>query len=180
MTDSSPGRRRGGRAAFWIAVVCAVAVVAVDQLTKLWAASALADGRTVDVIGSLIRFQLAYNTGAAFSSGPGFTWVFGIVSGVVAAAIVVYAWRVTSVAWAIGLGALLGGAISHFGDRLLRGYVIDFIDYVNWFIGNVADIAIVLSVVYLGILAVLKVPTGRSAGLPSDEAAPTEPRNGTR
>jgi len=168
MTEQSHERPRGGGIAFWITLACAAVVVVVDQLTKLWAASALADGRTMDVIGSLIRFQLAFNSGAAFSSGTGFTWVFTIISGIVSAAIIVFAWRVRSMPWAVGLGALFGGAISHFGDRLLRGsslgngYVIDFIDYVGWFIGNVADIAIVLGVVYLGLLAVLKVPTGRT------------------
>ena len=44
---------------------------------------------------------------------------------------------------------LLGGAATHFGDRMFRapsfgqGHVVDFIAYGNLFIGNVADIVIV-------------------------------------
>jgi signal peptidase II len=141
-------------------------VLFADQLTKAWAVDALSSGQSRPLVGDLIRFQLAFNTGAAFSSGTGATWIFTVVSGVAAIAIVVFAWRVRSVRWAIGLGVLLGGAVSHFGDRLLRGkslgngYVIDFIDYFGFFIGNVADIAIVGAVVYLALLAVTRVPSG--------------------
>jgi signal peptidase II len=149
---------------FAIALAVAALVLLADQLTKAWAVDALGSGQSRPFVGDLIRFQLALNTGAAFSSGTGATWIFTIVSGAAATAIVVFAWRVRSVRWAIGLGVLLGGAASHFGDRLLRGssvgngYVIDFIDYFGLFIGNVADIAIVGAAVYLGILAVARVP----------------------
>jgi signal peptidase II len=43
----------------------------------------------------------------------------------------------------------LGGAVSHLGDRLFRdpgfaqGHIVDFIDYAGFFVGNVADIALV-------------------------------------
>ncbi|MGL5911899.1 MAG: signal peptidase II, partial [Phycicoccus sp.] len=44
---------------------------------------------------------------------------------------------------------LLGGAVGNLVDRVFRapgpgrGHVVDFIDYSGWFVGNVADIAIV-------------------------------------
>lgn len=154
------------RAAFVVALIVAIVVLVVDQLTKAWAVDALGSGQIRPLVGDLIRFQLAFNTGAAFSSGTGATWIFTVVSGVAVIAIVVFAWRVRSMRWAIGLGVLLGGAVSHFGDRLLRGetpgngYVIDFIDYFGLFIGNVADIAIVGAAVYLALLAVTRVPWG--------------------
>ncbi|WP_353113883.1 signal peptidase II [Microbacterium sp.] len=178
MTGAGSTPSRHG--AFWIALGIAVVVVLIDQLSKVWAVAALADGRVVDVIGDAVRFQLAYNTGGAFSTGSGVTWIFTIVSGVAAVALAVFAWRVTSPGWAIGIGALLGGAVSHFGDRLLRGaslgngHVVDFIDYFGWFIGNVADIAIVLSVVYLFMLALRKVPTRHDAHPQPEEPADAE------
>ena len=65
-------------------------------------------------------------------------------------AIVVVARQLGSRAWAVALGLLLGGAIGNLTDRFVRapgrgqGHVVDFIDYNRWFIGNVADIAIVV------------------------------------
>jgi signal peptidase II len=56
------------------------------------------------------------------------------------------------------LGAMLGGAVSHLGDRLFRepgfarGHVVDFIDY-GLFVGNVADIALFCGCVALILLS---------------------------
>lgn len=152
------------RTPFLIVLVLGALVLLADQLTKGWAVNALGPGQSRPFIGELIRFQLAINTGAAFSSVASATWILTIFSGAATIAIVFFSWRLRSVRWAIGLGVLLGGAVSHFGDRLLRGdspgngYVIDFIDYFGLFIGNVADIAIVGAAVYLALLAVTRVP----------------------
>src|SRR5580698_2840521 len=60
-----------------------------------------------------------------------------------------FAARARSRGQAIALSLLLGGAAGNLSDRLFRapapglGRVVDFIDYHGWFIGNVADIAIV-------------------------------------
>ena len=167
------------RASFWVTIALTVVVLVLDQLSKIWAVSALEPGTRTPVVGTLIQFQLAFNTGGAFSSGAGTTWIFTIFSGLAAIAIIVFAWSVRSIPWAIGLGALLGGAASHFGDRLLRGgslgngYVIDFIDYFGWFIGNLADIAIVGSIVYMAILAMMRVPWRDPAGQPATHAETT-------
>jgi signal peptidase II len=124
----------------------------------------LADGSEREVIGRLVTLRLTYNTGGAFSTGGQFTWVFALVALAAAVAILVFSLRVTTPRWAIALGALCGGAASHFGDRMFRGStlghgrVIDFIDYFGWFIGNVADIAIVVSIVALLWFAVAGVP----------------------
>jgi signal peptidase II len=138
------------RRLFWIAVTIGLVTLAADQLSKWWAITHLSSGEPIKVIGSFITFQLVYNPGAAFSTGTGVTWVFTIVSGLAAIATVIIAW----------LGLVFGGALTHFGDRLLRppsfgnGHVVDFINYDNFFIGNVADIAIVVGVC-LVVLAVL-------------------------
>lgn len=149
MTAKAPDRAPRSHRLFIIAIVIAVVVILADQLTKWWAETALADGKVIKVIGDALRFVLVYNPGAAFSIGTGFTWIFAIVAAIAAAAIGWYAWRVKSLGRAIGLGLVLGGAVTHLGDRLFRepgfarGHVVDFIAYGNFFIGNVADIAIV-------------------------------------
>ena len=130
--------------------VLAIVVVLADQLSKAWAVANLSEGEVIPVIGDFIKFQLTYNPGAAFSIGEGFTWVFAIIAAVAVVGIAWYSLRVTSVVQAIALGLLLGGAITHLGDRLFRepgfarGHVVDFINYGNFFIGNIADIALVV------------------------------------
>jgi signal peptidase II len=165
-----------GRRTIWITIVVAVAIVIVDQLTKWWAVTALANGAPHPFIGNLIRFWLTYNSGAAFSMGTQSTWVFTIIAAAAVIVISWYAWRIHSTAWAIALGLVLGGAATHLGDRLFRppafgeGHVVDFIDYGGFFIGNVADIMIVGGAIFIGVLAVLGVrPQRTPAAPPSSE-----------
>ena len=68
-------------------MLIAAVVVLVDQLTKQWALNALAD-RNIDVVGSL-RFNLAFNTGMAFSQGTGLGPIIGIVALVVVVGLLV-------------------------------------------------------------------------------------------
>ncbi|WP_448071713.1 signal peptidase II [Georgenia yuyongxinii] len=101
-----------------------------------------------------------YNPGAAFSLATGMTWVFTIVSVVVVVVVVRIARRLGSAWWAVALGMLLGGSLGNLYDRLFRdpgfaeGHVVDFISYGGYFIGNVADIAIVGAAILIGLLAV--------------------------
>ncbi|CAN5301177.1 signal peptidase II [soil metagenome] len=146
MTDAAP---RPSHRLYAVTIGLALLVILADQGSKFWAEANLEVGKSVPIIGDLLRFQLIYNPGAAFSIGTGFTWIFTIVAAIAVVAIAVFAWRVTSRAWSILLGLLLGGAATHLGDRLFRepsfaqGHVVDFIGYGNLFIGNVADIVIV-------------------------------------
>jgi signal peptidase II len=89
----------------------------------------------------------------------GVTWVLTVVAVVVVVVVVRSARRLGSAGWAVTLGLLLGGAAGNLTDRLLRepgfgrGHVIDFIDYAGLFIGNVADIAIVVAAVAVALQA---------------------------
>lgn len=159
----SGSERPHGRRLFWFTIAIAVAVVLVDQLTKLWAVTNLTLDSSTPVIGDFIRFQLIYNSGAAFSMGTNSTWVFTIIAAAAVVVICWYAWKVESRLWMLALGLLLGGAATHLGDRLFRppafgqGHVVDFIGYGNFFIGNVADIILFCGAVMLVILAVTGV-----------------------
>jgi signal peptidase II len=176
-TDAEPRAPR--RRLFWFIIALGVVVLLVDQLTKLWAVTSLTDNVNVPILGQLLSFQLVYNEGAAFSTGTGFTWIFTIVAGVVAVFVVWVSWRVRSRSWALGLGLVLGGATTHFGDRLFRapgfgrGHVVDFINYNGYFIGNVADIAIVVGVIILLITMLRGTPMNGVANLtlPTEEMA---------
>jgi signal peptidase II len=150
MTDAP---RRSHRL-YAVTIAIAVVVILADQGSKWWAETALANGKVIPIIGDLLRFQLVYNPGAAFSIGTGYTWVFAIIAAIIVALAAWYAWRVQSRAWAVLFGMVLGGAATHLGDRLFRapgfaqGHVVDFIGYGDLFIGNVADIVIVGAALY--------------------------------
>ncbi|SIN86592.1 signal peptidase II [Agromyces cerinus subsp. cerinus] len=161
--DDAPARGASGHRLFWWVLGIAAFIVLIDQASKWWAEAELSDGTTIPVIGDLIRFVLVYNPGAAFSIGTEYTWIFAILAAAGAIAVVWFAWRVGSVGWTIALGLILGGAITHLGDRLFRepgfgrGHVVDFIGYGNWFIGNVADIAIFAGAVMILVLTFMGI-----------------------
>lgn len=91
------------------------------------------------------------------------TWLLTIVVVAVVVVIVRMVSRIGSRAWAVALGLLLGGALGNLVDRFFRepgfarGHVVDFIAYANWFVGNVADIAIVAAAVMIAVLSVLGI-----------------------
>lgn len=138
------------RPALWLV---ASGVIVVDQLSKHWALNNLEPYVNHPVLGDVLGVQLVFNSGAAFSFGNSTTWLLTVVALVVSVAIVYYARRAQSTAavWLFGIG--LGGAIGNLIDRLFRapsfgeGHVVDFINYNNWFVGNVADIAIVVAAI---------------------------------
>jgi signal peptidase II len=146
----------------------ALTTLAADQGTKLWAQhSSLAQGRVVPLIPGVIELKLIGNGGAAFSFGSSATWVFTVLSALVVIGIAWYARRVRSRLWAAALGLVAGGALGNVVDRLTqppgfgRGHVVDFIAYGDWFIGNVADIAICVAA---GLLIIAALRGTRPAG----------------
>ena len=157
----------------------ALLVVGLDQWTKWWAESSLELRDYQPVIGDFIGWRLIYNPGAAFGLAADYTWVLTIFAAAAVIGLVVFALRNQSLPWAVGIAALLGGAISHLGDRLLRepgfgvGHIVDFIDYSGFFVGNVADIFLVLGAIYLVVLSVFQrdEPTATPDELPEPESS---------
>lgn len=139
--------------------VTAVVVLALDQVTKALALAALEPGERVALLGDLLGLRLVYNPGAALGLASGMTWLLTVVAVGVVIAIIRMSRKLASTAWALALGLLLGGALGNLTDRLLRapgfpeGHVVDFIDYWTWFVGNVADIAVVAAAVLIALLA---------------------------
>jgi signal peptidase II len=178
-TDEPGDQRRQHwtRRAPWIAVGVALVVLAVDQLSKAWAEASLPVGERFPLLGDALGIKLIYNPGAAFSIGTGATWVFTIAAGGAVVAAAWFGWRVRSRAWAICIGLLLGGAATHFLDRLLRapsfgqGRVVDFIAYFDWFVGNAADIALFAAGVLVVALSALGF-TLRPAPVVPDASTP--------
>lgn len=138
--------------------------IALDQGTKWWAEDSLELGRYEPLLGEYFGLRLVYNPGAAFGIAADYTWILSIVAAVAVVALTWYSFRVDHWLWAIGVGALLGGAISHLGDRLLRepgfaiGHIVDFLDYAGFFVGNVADIGLVGGAILLVLASFVSSP----------------------
>ena len=160
-------------------VLLAVGVVVVDQATKAWALSALTEGERTPVLGDLLGLSLVFNPGAALSIATGMTWILTLAALAVTVVVLRVASRLGSRTWAVALGLLLGGAVGNLIDRLVRepgigrGEVVDFIAYADWFVGNVADIAIVAAaglMILLGMRGVALDGTRHDDGAAADAA----------
>ena len=142
-----------------VTLATALVVVVADQITKHWALNALADGHTIDIVGSL-RFNLAFNTGMAFAKGQGIGPVIAVV-GVLVVAYLLVGLRRNTTPGALFVGLVAGGAAGNIIDRLFRGdawlhgAVVDFIDLQWWPIFNIADAGIVVGAASLVVASLL-------------------------
>ena len=138
-------------------------VLALDQATKLWAASALDYGVPVPLL-PFFNLTLVHNTGAAFSflaDAGGWQRLFFIVlSSVVSLVLVVWIWRLPSTMRLLGiaLALVLGGALGNLVDRIAYGYVVDFIDLYyrsyHFHTFNIADSAITIGICLMALDAI--------------------------
>ena len=163
----SVSRSRHRKALIVLACV-AVGAVVFDHLTKYWAINTMVERLQsgegpIEVIGTWVQFTYAENTGAAFSIGTGYTWIFSVVAVIVAIVILRTARNLGSVGWAIALGGLLGGLLGNLIDRFTRepgfgrGYVVDFIAFPNFPVFNVADSFITCSAVLMVVLTLFGI-----------------------
>ncbi|KTC69927.1 lipoprotein signal peptidase [Legionella birminghamensis] len=142
----------------WHWFIISFLVIALDQISKYWAATHLVAYQPEPLI-PMVNFTLAYNTGAAFSflSGTGswHRWFFAGFSIVMSVALIVWLIRLPkqAILQSLAVSLILGGAIGNLYDRALLGHVIDFIDvyYQNyhWPVFNLADSAICLGAFFL-------------------------------
>lgn len=158
-----PGAGSGGGMLPWLAL--ALIILIADQFTKVLILGyyRLGDSTYVAPFFNIVR---AHNTGAAFSflaSASGWQrWFFTII-GIAAAALIV--WMLRSHAgqklFSFSLACILGGAVGNVVDRLLHGYVVDFLQFhwAGWYFPafNVADAAITVGAISLILDELLRV-----------------------
>lgn len=165
------------KSSMWPWLALAAGIVLLDQLTKwlILGNYRLGDSTYVTGFFNIVR---AHNTGAAFSflanAGGWQRWVFvGISVGVVIFVIWMLRSHGNQKLFAFALSCILAGAIgNNLIDRLVHGYVVDFLDF-HWrflsgiFPGghfpafNVADIAISIGAVALILDEILRVRRSR-------------------
>ncbi|MFP1786469.1 signal peptidase II [Lonsdalea quercina] len=131
----------------WLALV----VLVVDLGSKQWVMAHFQLGESLPLI-PFFNLTYAHNPGAAFSflaDKDGWQrWFFAVIALAITAALLVLMYRssasqkLNNIAYAM----IIGGAVGNLTDRLVHGYVIDFVDfYINdWHypIFNIADAGI--------------------------------------
>lgn len=138
-----------------------VLIVAFDQVTKLLAKKYLLGNAAVPFIKGVVQLNYAENQGMAFSMFGGARWVFVVLTSVVCigALVMMFKNKFPSL-WAYwSIGVIVAGGIGNLIDRLLYGYVVDFIEptFMNFAIFNIADSAVTLGTISLMIYLVLDI-----------------------
>jgi len=135
-----------------------VAVVALDQVTKFLVTRFIDLYERVEVL-PVLDFTLLHNTGAAFSLLAGASgwqrWFFIGLACVVSVLLIAWIWRTPrgEKLLPLALALILGGALGNVIDRVLHGYVVDFI-HAHWGSAyfpafNIADSAITVGAALL-------------------------------
>ncbi len=149
----------------WPWLAWAAVILVADQVTKTLILDnyRLGDSTFITSFFNIVR---AHNTGAAFSflanAGGWQRWLF---TGIGAVATVFILWQLRAhpgqKLFCFSLASILGGAIGNVVDRLMHGYVVDFLDFhvSGWHFPafNVADSAITLGAVCLILDELLRV-----------------------
>jgi signal peptidase II len=142
----------------------ALAVILLDQASKLWVLAVFEDYQVLPVTG-FFNLVLVYNEGAAFSfladAGGWQRWFF--ISLALIISVVLYRWlgqlKANERLNAAALSLILGGAWGNLIDRVLYAKVVDFLDFYyqgwHWPAFNLADSAISLGVALM-LLALLR------------------------
>jgi signal peptidase II len=120
-----------------------------DQVTKWLVLRFISTDEFVPVIPSLFYLVQVHNTGAAFGMLKDNNVFFMILASAALVLLAIFAWRGAFVDTATRIGAALlaSGIVGNLTDRILHGYVIDFLDvilpwYGHWPAFNIADSAI--------------------------------------
>ena len=153
----------------WLGV--SALVIVLDQLSKAWVLARLPEFQPVPVIDGFWNWFRTYNTGAAFSflsdAGGWQKYLFVVLALVVSAVLAGWLAKTPRGDWrtALPFALVVGGALGNLIDRLQHGHVIDFIQWYwrdhYWPAFNIADSAIVVGAVALGLFALRQ---GRPAG----------------
>ena len=161
-------RYRGGiRLMHWLAI--ALVIVLVDQFTKLLIVGSIQLGESTPVT-TFFNIVRAHNSGAAFSflaDASGWQRWFFTGLGAVASVVMVVLLRshASEKLFCFAISCVLGGAVGNVIDRVLYGYVVDFLDF-HWMAMhfpafNAADSAITLGASCLILDEILRVRRSR-------------------
>ena len=138
-----------------IIIILSIIFLIIDQITKILVVNSLVPGENIEIIKNIFSIIYTNNTGAAFSILLG-KRIFLIVVAILIIGILLYYIKKNKVDGKLNIIAfslIIGGSLGNLIDRIVRGYVVDFISIklgsYNFPIFNIADTLIVVGVFLL-------------------------------
>jgi len=132
--------------------VITAAVIFLDQLTKFIVTKSISLNQQISVVKGIFSLTLVHNRGAAFgilkNQVPLFVFTSIFAVGLIYSELKNNRHRAV---YSIALSLIFAGALGNLIDRVFFGYVIDFLDFHVWPVFNVADSAITVGAVLLGV-----------------------------
>lgn len=138
-------------------LIVIILIISLDQLSKSLVTKNLLLNQSIPIIKNIFHLSLIHNRGAAFGILKGqvslfiFTSILAIIliylnlKNISRKGILTKKARIES----ISLGFIFSGALGNLIDRLIFGYVVDFLDFRIWPVFNVADCAITTGAILL-------------------------------
>ncbi|HZX21571.1 MAG TPA: signal peptidase II [Clostridia bacterium] len=129
-----------------------ITILVLDQLSKILALKYLAPAGSIPIIKNVFHLTYVENRGAAFGILQNQKLFFVIFALLALGFIWFYAYnnRLNKV-MVYGLGLVVGGVIGNLIDRVRLGFVVDYLHIMNFPVFNIADSAVVIGVILIGI-----------------------------
>ena len=111
--------------------ILSLVFVLIDQISKIIISNILTKGKSIEVIKSFFYLTYTHNEGAAFSILLG-KRIFLILIAIIIIALLIYYIKKNKIEGRLNkmsLSLIIGGAFGNLIDRIVRGYVIDFLDF---------------------------------------------------
>jgi len=134
-----------------------LSIVLSDQVVKYFIRNSMNIGDSIAVINNIFHITYVTNFGAGFGIMQGKTSLLIWFSIVVIGIILFYYDKIQEKkSLQIFSGLILGGTLSNLIDRLLFGFVIDFLDFRIWPVFNIGDSCVCIGAVFLMIYIIKK------------------------
>lgn len=141
-------------------IILSIFIILFDQLTKFIVEKYLYF-KQISIIDNVLLFSYVQNRGGAWGIFNNIPLLFIILIPLVISAMIFYARRSKNRLEIMAIYMIIGGALGNYVDRLIRGYVVDFIDFRIWPVFNVADIFVVIGGILLIVSAILIKDDGK-------------------
>lgn len=140
--------------------IIVVITLSLDQLTKFLVTKSLSLNQSIPLIKGVFHVTLIHNRGAAFGILKNQVPLF-IFTSILTICLIFLKLQNNkhSGSYSISLSLILAGALGNLIDRIVLGYVIDFLDFRIWPVFNLADSVITIGAVLLGYSILIKSKT---------------------
>jgi len=126
-----------------------IVVILIDQISKFFVIKFLYHSQ-IEIIPNIFSLTYVENPGTAWGLFAEFNAIIQVILPIVILGILIYfSYTSKSKSDIVFSTFILGGAIGNYIDRMMRGYVIDFLDFKVWPVFNFADVMIVIGCILM-------------------------------